>query len=288
MIIVELNGGLGNQMFQYALYLKLKSLGRDAYIDDEIFVNKLNNVKALKIFDVFDLEYDLCDKKTREKMADVSIDAISRIRRKFFGKRSHIETYYHEDDLDNNYCDKVLEFDDKYLEGNWQSERYFNDIREDILKHYTFNINDSQIDKYLNSMNSCNSVSIHIRRGDYVGNSLYESICTDEYYKNSIEYIKKHIEDPVFYIFSDDLEYVKRKYQGKEFVFVEGFSGDKSHYDMFLMSKCRHNIVANSSFSWWGAWLNTYTDKIILCPEKWSKKYVFRDTPCDSWIKIGI
>jgi hypothetical protein len=77
----------------------------------------------------------------------------------------------------------------------------------------------------------------------------------------------------VFYVFSDDLEYVKRKYQGKEFVFVEGFSGDKSHYDMFLMSKCRHNIVANSSFSWWGAWLNTYTDKIILCPEKWSKKY---------------
>ncbi len=286
MLIVELNGGLGNQMFQYALYLKLKTLGREVYIDDEIFVNKLNNVKALKIFDVFELEYDLCDKKTRDKMADVSIDAISRLRRKIFGKKSHENTYYHEDDLDNNYHSEVLSFEDMYLEGNWQSEKYFEDIREDILKNFTFNISDNKLDKVLNEMNKNNSVSMHIRRGDYVGNSLYESICTEEYYDNAIEYFKKHIDDPVFYIFSDDIEYVKRQYQGQEFVVVEGFSGEKSHYDMYLMSKCRHNIVANSSFSWWGAWLNTNADKIVACPEKWSTKYELKYTPCDSWVRI--
>ncbi|WP_051212665.1 alpha-1,2-fucosyltransferase [Butyrivibrio fibrisolvens] len=288
MIIVGLNGGLGNQMFQYALYLKLKSLGKEVFIDDEILVNKLNNVKALKIFDVFDLEYDLCDKKTRDKMADVSIDVLSRLRRKYFGKRSHAGTYYHEDDLDNNYHADVLSLDDKYLEGNWQSEKYFEDIREIILKNYSFNISDTKLNNLCNEIGNCNSVSIHIRRGDYLGNSLYESICTETYYEKAIEYFKEHVNNPVFFIFSDDIEYAKKQYQGEEFVVIEGFYGNRSHYDMYLMSKCKYNIVANSSFSWWGAWLNVYSEKIVLCPEKWSTEYEFKYTPCDSWIKIGV
>ncbi len=286
MLIVELNGGLGNQMFQYALYLKLKALGKETFIDDEIIVNKLNNAKALKIFDVFELDYELCDKKTRNKMADVSISTFSRLRRKLFGKRKNVNTYYQETDLNNNYHEDVYNLDNFYLEGYWQSEKYFDDIRDDILKNYTFNICDKEIDDILYKIENSNSVSIHIRRGDYVGNAWYENVCTKEYYDEAISYMRNHVVNPTFYIFSDDIDYVREQYQGKEFVVVEGFSGYKSHYDMYLMSKCKHNIVANSSFSWWGAWLNTNKDKIVACPQKWSTKAELKYTQCDTWIKI--
>ena len=286
MLIVELNGGLGNQMFQYALYLKLKALGKDVYIDDEIIVNKLNNSRALKIFDVFDLDFEYCKKSVRNKMADVSIDPISRLRRKYLGTTPHPDTLYTEMDLDNNYQPEIFEMDDKYISGCWQSEKYFDEIRGTILDNYTFKIHESEVDSYLSAITSETSVSIHVRRGDYVGNAPYEGICTEEYYDSAIKYIKEHVKNPVFYVFSDDPEYAKRQFAGNEYKVVESFDGSKSHYDMFLMSQCKHNIVANSSFSWWGAWLNQNPEKIVVCPERWSSKWGLKYTPCESWVKI--
>lgn len=273
-------------MFQYALFLKLRLLGKEVYLDDEIIVDKLNNTKALKIDDVFDLDYPLCSKRDRNRMADVSIDYASRIRRKILGKRLHTDTYYIEKDFDNNYDKEIYSLDNKYLDGFWQSEKYFEGIKEVVLGAYTFNIDCNELKDYLPKISSTNSVSIHVRRGDYVNNSRYEGICTEEYYDNAIEYIKKHVDNPIFFIFSDDIEYVKNKYHGENYVIVEGFDNSKSHYDMFLMSKCKHNIIANSSFSWWGAWLNINSSKIVVCPERWSRAKSYKYTPCDSWIKI--
>lgn len=286
MVIIKINGGLGNQMFQYALFLKLRSLGKEVYLDDEIIVDKLNNTKALKINDVFDLDYPLCSKRDCNRMADVSIDYLSRIRRRIFGKRLHEDTYYCEKDLDNNYEEEIYSLDNKYLDGCWQTEKYFESIRKTVLDAYTFNIDGSEINDYLSLISSTNSVSLHVRRGDYVNNSIYEGICTEEYYDNAIEYIKKHVNNPKFFIFSDDIEYVKNKYHGVNYVIVEGFDNSKSHYDMFLMSMCKHNIVANSSFSWWGAWLNQNAEKIVVCPHKWGNRAEYRYTPCESWVKI--
>lgn len=285
MIVVGINGGLGNQMFQYALYLKLKSLGKDVYVDDEILVNKLNNTQSLKIFDVFNLEYKQCDKRKIKEFADVTMDPLSRARRKFFGPRNKKDTLYMEM-LDDNYHEDVFELDNKYLSGCWQTERYFFDIREIIEENYSFNIPHGEVEKYLTNISNTNSVSLHLRRGDYVGNSVYEDICNDAYYRKAIEHIKRHVDNPCFFVFSDDPSYARKQYSGKEFKVVDTFVGNKSHYDMYLMTKCKHNIVANSSFSWWGAWLNRNKEKIVICPEKWSNNHALRNTPCDSWIKI--
>ena len=288
MIIVGINGGLGNQMFQYALYLKFKKLGKEAYIDDQILVSKLNNVSSLKIFDVFDLDYQFCNRKTREKMADVGMDIFSRARRKLLGKRHDEDTCFREKDFDNNYYPEVLEMDDKYLAGCWQSEKYFEDIKTTIYDNYKFKTDskDEKLQSILKQIRTTNSVALHIRRGDYVGNTAYEGICTDKYYSDSITYIKQHVDNAKFFIFSDDIEYARQRYQGDNFIIVEGFMGDKSHYDMYLMSQCKHNIVANSSFSWWGAWLNQNKAKFVVSPKKWNNRSELRYTPCDGWIKI--
>lgn len=288
MIIVGINGGLGNQMFQYALYLKLNSIGREVYLDDEILVNKLNDSKALKIFDVFDLDYQLCDRKTRESMADVGMDIFSRVRRKLFGKRDDDKTCFREVNLDDNYYPDLFEYDNKYISGCWQTEKYFADIKNEIIQHYSFNINDNDavVKDLVGQITTSNSVSLHIRRGDYLNNSLYEGVCTDEYYNNAITYIKQNVDNPIFYIFSDDVEYAKNRYHGDDFVIIDEFHEKRSHYDMYLMTQCKYNIVANSSFSWWGAWLNQNKDKIVVCPTKWSNQFEFRYTPCDSWVKI--
>ena len=286
MIIVGINGGLGNQMFQYALYLKLKSLGKAIFIDDQIIVNRLNDSKALKIFDVFDLQYNKCTRALRNKMADVSMDSLSRVRRKIFGTKEFNDTYYVETDFNDNYKPQIFKFDNIYLNGYWQTEKYFQNIRDDILKNYSFTIEDDSVEGLLNIIRNTQSVSIHIRRGDYINNGGYDGVCTDAYYDAATEYIKQHVSNPVFYIFSDDKEYVRKKYQGKEYVIIEGFTGNKAHYDMYLMTQCKHNIVANSSFSWWGAWLNQNEDKIVVCPKRWNTKSKLVNTPCDSWIKI--
>lgn len=285
MVVVGINGGLGNQMFQYALYLKLKSLGKDAYIDDEILVSKLNNTSALKIFDVFDLEYKKCDKRMVRKLADVSMAPLSRARRKFFGARDRKDTLYTEK-LDYNYSEEVYNLDNKYLSGYWQTERYFSDIRGIINKNFTFRIPEEEVGSILSKINSTNSVSLHLRRGDYVGNSVYDNICNEAYYKNAIDCIKGYVDTPHFFVFSDDPSYARERYSGEEFTIVDSFKGNRSHYDMFLMTKCKHNIVANSSFSWWGAWLNKNEDKIVACPKKWSNNFELYYTPCESWIKI--
>lgn len=285
MIIVAIKGGLGNQMFQFALYLKYKAMGKEVYIDDQIFTSGLNDPKALKICDVFSLDYQMCSKRLSHQMADADISILHRIRRKFFGKKE-LCTHYIENDLDNNYHPEILEFNNMYLDGFWQSEKYFEDIKDEIFKNYMFSIEEHEMKKYLSGIRNTNSVSIHIRRGDYIGNSGYDEICTESYYKKAISYIKKNIDNPVFYIFSDDVEYVKEKYRNENMVIIDQYSGAKSHYDMYLMTQCKHNIVANSSFSWWGAWLNQNEDKIIVCPKRWSPKWELKHTICEDWIRL--
>ncbi len=285
MVIVGINGGLGNQMFQYALYLKLKALGKEVYIDDEILVSKLNNTKAQKIFDVFDLEYQICDKRTVIKFADVSMDPLSRVRRKLFGAKNRQNTLYKEI-LDGHCHNDVFSLENMYISGCWQSEKYFSDISDIIVENFAFKIPQEEVNEVLAEIENTNSVSIHLRRGDYVGNSIYDNICNDDYYNRAIKYIKKHVDKPRFFIFSDDPQYAKEKYQGEEYIVVDSFCGNRSHYDMYLMTKCKYNVVANSSFSWWGAWLGQSEDKIVICPEKWANGDGSQHTPCETWVKM--
>lgn len=298
MLIVEIVGGLGNQMFQYAFYQKLKNYYTDTqvkiYLDrfDETSDNQGFELSNAFGIDTSSMLYD----GDPSSLFDDSMNLVSRIRRKIFGRKSTF------------FLERIFRFDSKvfnlksnqkiYFRGLWQDELYFKDLRLDLLnifKFNTYNFNDENL-HILEKINKTNSVSIHIRRGDYISNEKYNHIlggvCTYSYYKQALGFLQNKISDTSLFIFSDDIDWVKTEYDflsGHDITFVNHNMGSNSYIDMFLMSKCKHNIIANSSFSWWGAWLNTNKSKIVLAPEKWFKNNTrLEDNSVVpySWIKI--
>lgn len=135
------------------------------------------------------------------------------------------------------------------------------------------------------------SVSLHIRRGDYLTaeNSIFQNICTPTYYKNAVSYMNSNVVNPYYFIFSNDIEWCKNNLNLDNITFVDWNIGVNSYKDMQLMSLCKHNIIANSSFSWWGAWLNNNPNKVVCVPKRWynNKATVYGECP-DSWVRIEI
>ena len=161
---------------------------------------------------------------------------------------------------------------DIYLEGYWQNERYFNDIKLLIKKEFTLKHQISHESLNLKKMmEDCNSVSIHVRKGDYVGNPFFKE-CSANYYKNAINYILNKVDTPHFFIFSDSIESLRNYNFPGKVTFVNNHSLRRDYEDLLLMSRCKHNIIANSTFSWWAAWLNDNKDKIVISPLNWYSK----------------
>ena len=132
-------------------------------------------------------------------------------------------------------------------------------------------------------------MSIHIRRTDYIGNPLHDNICTLEYYKSATYLIKKNIKDPIFFVFSDDIEWCTKNLFINDAIFIEGNINKNSYKDMQLMTACKCNIIANSSFSWWAAWLNSYEKKIVITPNRMNNESInFKDAFPASWLIIPI
>lgn len=290
MLIVEMNGGLGNQMFQFALYRALSIKRNDVYLYDSVLDRRLNNSKSMRVYQVFELKYNVANPKYCYELADVRRDPFSRMRRRLLGKRA-MSTNFVETNLDENFTKKVFELDDAYIQGYWQTEKYFLDVKDEIRNDFTFSgIEKNEVRDILDLINDKQSVSIHLRCGDYIHNpafnKLYGGICTNEYYNKAIEIMRDRLKFPYFVVFSDDIQYAKEKFTGNDFMVVDQFYGTKAHYDMFLMSQCKHNIIANSSFSWWGAWLNAYDKKIVIAPSKWTNDHAVKYTVCDNWIRI--
>ncbi|EHR0660254.1 alpha-1,2-fucosyltransferase, partial [Escherichia coli] len=147
-----------------------------------------------------------------------------------------------------------------------------------------------RLDSYRTISQHDNTIAVHIRRGDYVTNvnaSAFHGICDIEYYKKSIELITSRIKDPKFVFFSDDIAWVKEAFSGvSDAYFVENPSSTSSAVDMYLMSLCKHNIIANSTYSWWGAVLNANPEKIVICPERWTLNDSIGQLYVDGWIKL--
>lgn len=293
MNIIRMSGGLGNQMFQYALYLKLKSMGKEVKFDD---INEYRGEKARPIMlAVFGIEYPRATWDEINAFTDGSMDITKRIRRKLFGRRA-IE--YEEQGF---YDPKVLEFESMYLRGNFQSEKYFEDIKDEVRELYRFPLlEDMHLpDKLYKATKTCldqiksgKSVGLHMYRSDSREEwEQYEGICTEKYYEGAVRYIQDKIPEARFYIFSNEPKWVKNwvsmliQSQLKEgmspeeiraikekFVMVEANTEYTGYLDMLLMSKCRHNIISNSSFSWWSAWINDNPDKIVIAPDRWSRE----------------
>jgi hypothetical protein len=282
MHIVKFQGGLGNQMFQYALYRKFQSMGYDTYADLYHYRQKKYETRPLQL-SVFGIDLREADRADVIQLSGNEDRWFDIVWLKHIGKK----TYYREKDI--SYKEEIWKMTNGYFHGFWQSEKYFYDI-EDILRN-EFVLSDTvQFDLVNRQMQlkikeDQKAVSVHIRRGDYLENPMYGGICTEEYYKKAIDYIKQRVENAKFYLFSNDMPYVQDRFRGEEFVYVENNSEDKGYIDLYLMSLCKHHIIANSSFSWWGAWLNAAKSKIVVAPSIWLTNAPARDVVPDTWIR---
>ena len=267
MKIVRCIGGLGNQMFQYAFYKSLES----RYADVKFDISPLKNYKTHNGFElskVFSVNFCTPSFTERISLSFRSGGFIFRLLRHIYKKKrakEYIEKglFYQEDALSTG--------GNLYYIGYWQSWKYIRNIENTIKRDFRFDekkLPESSCE-ILSKIRNTNSVSLHIRRGDYLGNPVYDHITTPDYYNNAIDYIKKNVENPFFFIFTNDPEWCKVNLTLPNSLIVDVNSGMESYWDMFLMSQCKHNIIANSSFSWWGAWLNEHENKIVIAPRKW-------------------
>lgn len=275
MNIIRMSGGIGNQMFQYALYLKLVSLGREVKFDD-VTEYELNNARPIML-SVFGIDYPKAEKWEVTAITDASMAFKDRLRRKLFGRKSR---EYQEATV--NYDREALEKENAYLCGCFQSERYFKDIEDKVREAYRFrNVYipkeiEEQIALYEKQIAESRSASIHIRRGDYLDASdVYGGICTDAYYNKAIAYMLEKYPETRFFVFTNDTFWaekwceVKNAELGSGFTVIKGTNEATGYIDLMLMSQCKNHIIANSSFSWWGAWLNNRPDKCVVAPVKW-------------------
>ena len=277
MIIVQVAGGLGNQLQQYALYRKFVRLGKEARLDISWFDEKVQeNMLAKRELELnyFDgLIYEVCTPEEKESLLGGE-GLKGKLYRKLFPKRVRRFT---ESQI---YHPELLEMEDMYICGYFACEKYYGDILYDLREKIRFpESNNSENQRLAQEMKGCESVSVHVRRGDYLdkeNQAMFGNICTDAYYESALKFIKNHCENPHFYIFSDDTDYVKKTYNGAEYTIVDINHGRDSFYDMWLMSHCKHNICANSTFSFWGARLNPNEEKMMVRPtiHKNSQKFV--------------
>jgi hypothetical protein len=293
MIITRLQGGMGNQMFQYALGRSLAIQNNVPLGLDTTFLLDRTPIPNFTFRDYsleyFNIEASVAQRDQipflyRKYPVGVFMRYIDYIRRKLLPTIGKEKKNYHFDPNILNLGPNV------YLEGWWQSYKYFEKYKDVIKKDFNLkNPPASNIQKLADEIAKVNSLCMHIRRGDYVGNKNHEVVNT-EYYKKSLEYIKNNTKIDHIYIFSDDIKWCK---ENIKFEFPTTFVGDeyagyKDEGHMYLMNKCHNFIIANSSFSWWGAWLAEYHNKIIVAPKYWlpNKNIDTQDLVPDNWIRL--
>ena len=266
MVLVQLRGGLGNQMFQYAF---ARNLAKEN--NTELIIDSITNfsVRGLYIPRPYFLGNFNINKKNITKN---ELNWAKNIR---IWQRIGIAPKW--EHLYENKFDEFQEVTFKkynrniYVIGFWQNVQYFSSISAILKKEFT--INKKWIDNYQEPVSSLNSVAIHIRRGDYISNaefqSSYVNLNETDYYNNAIKIIKQKIKNPVYFIFSDDIEWAIKhfKVDKSEIYFIQ--NTESPLHDFSLMAQCKHQIIANSTFSWWAAWLNNNPEKIVICPNKW-------------------
>ena len=263
-------GGLGNQMFQYALLIALRD-------------NRHRVTMELGYYDISNAHYGFELPRVfgiKEKTDNFNRRSLNSCYFRLLNKIAP-GSIYSEDDLVYN-ADLLIK-PRKYIKGFWQDERYFNPIRQKVIEVFKFRGIDERNLTVADELKKCNSVSLHIRRGDYITYGF--PIVDIEYYRRSVEYVSDRIPNPVFYVFSDDhyaAESIMRSL-GVNYLLITHNKGRDSYKDMYLMSMCKHNIIANSSFSWWGAWLNQNTNKIVVAPENWDERNAGFRPQSSSW-----
>lgn len=277
MIVTKISDGFGNQLFMYACgYAVSRRLDTGLVLDATLLSS--NQGRLLEI-DKLNIKYDKLIAMCRDRAKAVKVVSRFLTHRKMQRKyKFYVEStpYIYESDIQ-----KID--DNTYIQGYWQSEKYFSEYRDELLDLFSPKYEQSQsCKKYIEEVSKCNSVAVHIRRGDY---SKIGACIEKEYYLEAIKKIKECVDTPVYFVFSDDLDVARHLLKDMEgsFVYVQYLSDNLTLDDFFIMRACKHQIIANSSYSWWAAWLNENSEKIVICPEfrQWTGDFYPED-----WIKI--
>lgn len=270
-ILVRITGGIGNQMFQYAFGRCLEKAGKKVAYDLSVY---RENQRKFVLDDVFaNVHLIYAQEKAFPFYPDVWEPDVKKVEE-------------HHADLD------LLKTERGHFKGYWQSFQYVELVQEELRREFVFpRKTEPRLEQLAEEIRSQNAVSVHVRRGDYLlegHKRVFADICTEEYYRRAAAYIRSRVPDARFYVFSDDMEWVKGQDQDGAFRCIDGsmFEAGQDWYDIYLMSCCQHNIVANSTFSWWGAWLNPNRDKIVIAPHKVVNTCDVTDFYPPEWIRM--
>ena len=291
MVITNLIGGLGNQMFQYAAG---RALSLKCNVSLRVDISGFANYGLHQGFElqrIFNCPAEIASEA--EVRGILGWQYSSSIRQllsrpsmvAFRHEGLVVEPYFH-------YWQEIKNVtNDCYLTGYWQSEKYFLGIATQIRGDFSFRLPlENQNAELAKQINQVNAVSLHVRRGDYAHNpktTETHGLCSLDYYQAAIGYIAERVPPPHFFVFSDDIAWVKNNLKiDFPHQYVDCNHGAESYNDMRLMSMCEHHIIANSSFSWWGAWLNPRMDKIVVAPKHWfANQTDIQDLLPQGWVK---
>lgn len=289
MKIVNIIGGLGNQMFQYAFYLAL----RHKY-PNEHFKLHTKAYKGYGLHNLFELERVFCISEDKASVKDMLRLAYPYMNYRMWQIGYHLlpqrKTMLNERIFGHYYEEAFTKTNSCYYDGYWQNERYFSDIRQEVIRAFTLRNIDERNMQVAMKIANCNSASVHVRHGDFLRKSIYKGICGLDYYKEAISLLLQKTDVQLFCIFSNDIPWCRENllplFGEREVMIIDWNNKENAHLDMYLTTQCHHNIIAHSSFSWWGAWLNQNDDKIVIGPRKWNNIKDSEFTISSDWIKI--
>lgn len=273
MITIRMQGGLGNQMFQYALYKSLVHNGYETEIDVSAFIEQTDK-RPLDIIRFPNVRF------REQRKSHIIIEPNDSKMRSVIHRLMGHSVKHVIKDCRNAYMTEAAKpsADDTYMDGYWCNEAYFCEIADEIRKDYTFPLPEDNptnqssttfvaemLKQIRSSQNGC---SVHFRRGDYLeaDNMILGGVCTERYYQNAMKILCERFSDVTFYLFSDDISFLNTLHRNDNMIIVNRDEAWDNITDMNLMASCKHHIVANSSFSWWGAWLGEHENGMTICP----------------------
>ena len=261
MRLIKMTGGLGNQMFIYAFFLQMRHRFPKVRIDlSDMMHYKAHN--GYELHRVFDLpKEELCWPKWKKKSLEFLFFKV------IVERKQNLDTL---EAFQKQYSWPLV-----YFKGFYQSERFFKEIEDEVRAAFQFDLgkaskNSRKLAERI--LKDPHSVSFHVRRGDYMSPKFYKrfgSVCQLPYYEKAVEKILSIDPEAHFYVFSDDIKWVQEQLHLPQYTIIDGNTGNNSWQDMMLMSFCRHHVIANSTFSWWGAWLDHRPNKIVIAPDRW-------------------
>ncbi len=292
---VSIYGGLGNQMFQYTLGLALNHRGNKTRIRFSNYLHETHH-NGFNLGVAFQLKLPLGQQLLKLLILHGGFLYKNRFAFRLSQKLNQydhiraLRTYRERTEF--QYDDNLFHQQSSLFVGTWQVESYFKDIKDIVQRSFVFKTpKDDTNKKLMKGITSSNSVAIHIRRGDYLATrwaSTHAVIKDSTYYLNAINYINARVENPHYFIFSDDVQWARENLTIGNITYVDHNKGSLSYIDMYLMSLCKHNIIANSTFSWWGAWLNKNDNKIVIMPEKWLNTHDCPGIFPSEWVKMKV